>query len=144
MSVFLANGKYNFTAASKNPIYAPTKIASNFTVSGSSVNVTVDYYLVTYDVTFTETGFPAGTMWSVNLSNGTNYTSTSTTLSFKAPNGTYDYTLYSSDYIAVSGNFTVNGAAVNKSVAFYHSYVVTFTETGLPSGTAWTVTVNGT
>lgn len=145
MSVFLGNGKYNYTAASQNPIYAPVNMTSNFTVNNKPVNVSVEYYLVTYSVTITETGLPAGTMWSVNLTNGTNYTSTSSSLTFKAPNGTYDYTLYTSaaNYIGASGNFTVNGAPVSKAVTFDYSYVVTFTETGLPAGTSWSVTVNG-
>lgn len=146
MSVFLPNGKYNYTAASQNSSYAPVKMASSFTVSSRPLNISVAYYLVTYDVTITETGLPSGTMWSVNLTNGTNYSSTSTTISFKAPNGTYYYRLYTSasNYIAVSGNFTVNGAPVSKAVVFDYSYVVTFTETGLASGTSWSVTVNGT
>ena len=146
MSVFLPNGKYNYTAASQNLIYAPVNVTSNFTVASKPLNISVEYYLVTYNVTITETGLPSGTMWSLNLSNGTNYTSTSTSLTFKAPNGTYDYSLYTSasNYIAVSGNFTVSGAPLTKTVTFDYSYVVTFTETGLPSGTSWSVTVNGT
>ncbi|MGC8663821.1 MAG: hypothetical protein ACP5TX_05410, partial [Thermoplasmata archaeon] len=46
-----------------------------------------------------------------------------------------------------SGTITVNGAIVNQAITFTanstKTYTITFTETGLPSGSAWSVTLNG-
>ena len=64
------------------------------------------------------------------------------------PNGSYSYTIqtlnkvYSPSY---TNSFTVNGNHVPETIAFSKvTYVVKFTESGLPSGTSWSVTFNGT
>ena len=103
-------------------------------------------YPPTYMVTFTEKALPAGTTWYVNLSNGQTNSSTSSTMTFELVNGTYGYTLSSSDtdYLGTTGQVSVNGVAVSQSAVFVYSYPVTFSETGLPAGTSWSVTVNGT
>ena len=102
-----------------------------------------------YSVTFTESGLPSGTSWSVTL-NGNTESSTTNTISFSEPNGTYSYVVASvTGYTASpsSGTITVNGANVNIAVTFtpvpVKTYTVTFTENGLPSGTFWSVTLNG-
>lgn len=92
-------------------------------------------------VTFSETGLPTGTSWSVTLA-GTTQSSTSTSISFSEPTGTYSYSVgvvagYGST--PSSGSITVNGAAVGVGVQFVSIYTVTFTESGLPAGTSWTV-----
>ncbi len=99
-----------------------------------------------YPVTFTESGLPGGTTWSVAV-NGTPQRSTTSTIEFREPNGTYTYSIgaiagYSATY---HGQVTVNGAPTSEAIAFTRvAYAVTFTESGLPSGTNWSVTVNGT
>lgn len=45
-----------------------------------------------YNVTFTETGLPSGTQWNVTF-NGTEQSSTSASMVFVAPNGTYPYSV---------------------------------------------------
>ncbi|MCL5441404.1 MAG: PEGA domain-containing protein, partial [Candidatus Thermoplasmatota archaeon] len=85
----------------------------------------------------------------VNLSNGMDSGAiTGTSYSFSLANGTYSYTIATSDKTyepsPSSGPFTVNGAPVSKSVSFSEvTYTVTFTESGLPSGTSWKMTFNG-
>ena len=105
----------------------------------------------TYTVTFTETGLPSGTSWSVTL-NGTSESSTSGTITFSLPNGTYSYTVSSVSGYSVSpssGSITVSGKNFNQAITFtptttsVSKYTVTFTETGLPSGTTWYVNVTG-
>ncbi len=102
-----------------------------------------------FQVTFTENSLPPGTTWYVNLSNGQAYSSTTNTISFNEPNGTYSYTIATGnkDYSPTqySGSFTVNGAPVSESITFnLVTYKITFTESGLSSGTTWYVTLNGT
>ncbi len=103
-----------------------------------------------YNVTFTESGLPSGTSWSVTIS-GSTVSSITTSLTFSKPNGTYAYTVSPvAGYKATpnTGSVTVSGAAASQSIAFTvlppGSYTVTFTESGLPGGTSWSVTFNGT
>ena len=107
----------------------------------------VTFSQVTYSVTFTETGLASGTSWSVTLA-GTARSSTTTSIVFSEPNGTYSFSIGAVNGYTVSpasGHSTVNGASVSESVTFTQvTYTVTFTETGLPSGTSWSVTLNGT
>ena len=121
--------------------------ASNMSleIESTNVNTTVTH---SYSVAFTETGLPAGTAWYMNLSNGMKSGAiTGTSYAFHLTNGTYSYTVAAADKIYApspsSGSFTVNGASVSESVTFSEVYTVTFTESGLPSGTSWSVTING-
>jgi YVTN family beta-propeller protein len=95
-------------------------------------------------VTFTETGLPSGTSWSVTLANASN-TSTTPLMTFSAPNGTYTYAVGRvPGYTASpsSESITVDGTPVHAVIAFSVTiYAVTFTESGLPPGTSWSVTL---
>lgn len=76
--------------------------------------------LATYPVTFTESGLPAKTSWSVDW-NGTILTSTNATLVVNATNGTYTWQVPSvGGALAApsSGNVTVAGSAMRFAVAF--------------------------
>ena len=102
-----------------------------------------------YSVAFTESGLPAGAAWSVTLA-GTTNSSTTSTITFSEPNGTYSFTVGGvAGYTAspLSGTVTVNGVAVTQAITFSPSavatYAVTFTESGLPTGTRWSVTLAG-
>ena len=124
--------------SSNGYVYVANDISDNVSVLGS----------VKYTVTVTETGLPTGTTWYVNITNGASYSSKTTTISFRAINGTYDYTVASmnKDYAPVtsSSTFTVNGKPVSVSVTFKAvTYTVTVTETGLPTGTTWYVNITG-
>jgi YVTN family beta-propeller protein len=123
------------------------------TVAGSvqTVNLTFTHVASTYPITFAETGLPTSSHWSVNLS-GTSNSSVTTTLAFNEKNGTYPYSVTAPAGFKVSpasGSLTVSGSAVHQNLTFSKSptphtnYSVTFTETGLPSGTNWSLTLNG-
>ena len=94
-----------------------------------------------YAVTFTESGLSSGTNWSVTLAGLTKY-STSTTITFNEPNGTYTYTVsntsnyYTSSYSAI---ITVSGAAQSENIAYRHYSYITGTVT--PSSAV--ITING-
>ncbi len=105
-------------------------------------------------VDFNETGLMTGTSWSVYVNSEADQgnetqSSTGTTVSFFLAAGTYNYSMLEvSGYRAVvnaTGDFTLvaNGTTVNVTWVAV-SYPVWFNETGLPSGTDWSVTLNGT
>lgn len=114
-------------------------------VSGEYLSTTMGkgYYLVN----FNESGLPFGKAWSVTI-NGTTKHSSTNEITFSLKNGTYIYKIgeisgyHASSY---SNSFVVNG---NDSTIdlFWHleTYNVTFRETGLPNGTAWSIFLNGT
>ncbi|MGD0588841.1 MAG: hypothetical protein ABSA63_08640 [Thermoplasmata archaeon] len=147
VSANLTNGTYSFTVASATKTWAPA-YTSPFVVNGGPVSVPVTFTEVTYAVTFTESGLPSGTTWYVNLTDGQSNSSTGSTIGFLEPNGTYAYTVASANKTwapAYTSPFVVNGGPVSEPVTFTEvTYSVTFTETGLPPGTSWTVTLNGT
>jgi hypothetical protein len=119
-----------------------------------------------YPVTFTETGLPSQTDWSVTVQshfdlNGTTYSltdpasSVSNALGFEEANGTYRFTigtvpgyranLSNSSYLTNS-SFSVSNRSVVIPITFTAPtlpaprYEVTFEETGLPMGTRWWLT----
>jgi YVTN family beta-propeller protein len=114
--------------------------------NSSSVSVIGTALAPPYPVAFTETGLPSGTSWSVTL-NGVVGDSTTNTVAFSETNGSYSYSVGSIPGYSVipsSGEFAVDGFPVNVDVTFSQpEYLVTFLETGLPNGTAWSVTFNG-
>jgi hypothetical protein len=137
------NGTY---AWSVNPIAGYTSAWSgSATVSGADVGVPVDFTVVTYALTFQESGLPSATNWSVTLGASTLVSNTSS-IAFTEPNGTFSYKVgpeagYTTSW---SGHAVVNGAAATITVAFSLTlYALTFGETGLPSATNWSVTVGG-
>ncbi len=140
------NGTYAYVVRSVFG-YAASPSTGSVTVNGAPVQVAISFSVTTYAVTFTETGLPSGTWWSVTLDGASNGSATAT-IGFSAPNGTYTYAIGSVfGYAAspVSGSVTVNGTPVNIAISFsVTTYAVIFTETGLPRGTSWSVTLGGT
>jgi hypothetical protein len=149
----MINSTFSF-AAGGAPGYVPSPTGGTITVSGGPANQTIVFTHVrlpgTFTTTFTETGLPGGTDWSVTLS-GTLRSSNSNAINFTELNGTYDFTVSGvAGYAPTpsSGVVDVNGANLTKSISYAASsmakYSVTFNENGLPTGTAWTVTLAGT
>ncbi len=99
-----------------------------------------------YSVTFKESGLASGTSWYV-IFNGMKMTSTSGSITFSNLSaGSYYYFIgVPSGYSLSTNSGTVN---VNSSMTMTESfsmnmYTIEFHETGLVSGTNWTVMVNG-
>jgi hypothetical protein len=115
-------------------------------LNGSAVVVAIAFTAVTYATTFQESGLAAGTAWSVDV-NGTIYSGTGNSIAVQLDNGTHNFTVTpTGGYLAAptAGSVTVDGAATRIAIAFTAiEYVVTFTESGLPSGTSWTVEFDG-
>ena len=120
----------------------------NFTINGGPFSQLITFSRVTYSVSFTESGLPVGDEWYVNITSGPSLSGSgaTTTLSTNLANGTYTYTVATNDKTyapSYTPHFTVAGAPVTESITFApFTYAVSFHETGLPSGTSWSVTVN--
>ena len=142
MIAYLQNGTYKY-AGNFNGVSTPLH---EFNVTGSPLSFTV-IFPVTYKVTFTEKNVPAGVYWSVNAFNNNysvNYYNTSTGSSMIAylPYGTYNYTGNFNGVATPLHEFNVTGVSIAINVVFPEKYSVVFTETGLPTGTVWEVSVN--
>jgi hypothetical protein len=149
LSFTMPNGTYSYTVGTVSGWEQTTiPTTSTLEVNGASVTEpTLEYTQVTYAVDFTETGLPGGTSWSVTF-DGNPQSSTSSPITFSAPNGTYSWSLgIVPGYTAAhsSGSLTVAGSPVTVASVFsIVKYSVTFTETGLPASTSWSVTISPT
>ena len=141
------NGTYNYTTESTNPTYQASW--GTFIVHGHSVSKSIYFSPVTYNITFLETGLPDGHRWFINITGIQNLSSDTPVISVRLSNGTYHFTVSSSNkaYSPVNnyGILTVNGSSINRSIEFISiTYSVAFAKSGLPSGIGWTVSLNGT
>jgi len=110
------------------------------------VEVTVTFRPVTYLVTFLQGG-PYSGGWAVQLG-GVLKNVTAGSILFTEPNGTFAYTVgHVPGYIVnpSRGTVTVAGAGATTTITFAAgasaTYWLNFTESGLPTGTPWSVTV---
>jgi photosystem II stability/assembly factor-like uncharacterized protein len=154
ISFLRPNGTYGYSISSSDPNYTPYSHTKNVTVNGSPVIVNVTFVPTPpagfYLITFEETGLSLGSVWYVTL-NGTTENSTSNNIIFMEPNGTYSFHILpppGTTASPISGTVTVTGSNVTETVHFASAlpktYEVTFSETGLPLGSSWSVTLNGT
>lgn len=99
-----------------------------------------------YTVTFRQTGLPSGLAWEVTLAGHTRSTR-EPTLSFEEVNGIWPFSVDGPGGYAAApahGTVTLNGGPTSETVAFdLVRYSVSFHESGLPSGTPWSVDVAG-
>ncbi|MGA8512963.1 MAG: thermopsin family protease [Thermoplasmata archaeon] len=146
----LPNGSYPFTVATNDMRYSASGFTPNpFVLKGASVSLSGTFSLIGYLVTFTESGLPTGDLWYVNISGGPSLSGTGagTTLSTSLADGSYAYTVATNDKRYAPSAFApnpivVSGHPVTASGSFsLQTSSVTFTETGLSSGTSWSVTL---
>jgi parallel beta-helix repeat protein len=141
------NGTYAFTVGSSVG-YIPAPSSGQKVVNGSPLNVAIDFTAVTpaqtvYAIAVTETGLSAGATWSASVAN-TTASGSGTTLWFYMPNGTYSFSAKSTGY-EVQGPVNVAVVGIDQVVVVVFTqptpatYTLSFTETGLPSGTTWYV-----
>lgn len=148
------NGTYHFSVTVTGP-YIPAPQSGNISIAGKASETVITFSLrpkASYLLTFTESGLPAGSLWSVTLS--TEYsTSTATTIGFNITNGTYTYSIGSpKNYIArqVSGIIVISGADRMVGVSFRSTlppavplYSVVFYQVGLNGNTNWSIDLMG-
>jgi Fibronectin type III domain len=143
-----ANGSYAYAVASNTSLYAPTQYSGVVTVSGSGVSEPVTFVPVSYPVSFSESGLPAGAIWYVNITGGASLRASGATgdATTALMNGTYEFAFATNDKTYTpsytGSSVTVAGAPTTESVAFAEfTRAVTFTEKGLPSPIHWNVTI---
>jgi len=140
------NGTYSYYVSTGNKLYRPVSYKDSFVIDGKSVQEIEIFYLVTYPVTFSETGLSNGTIWSVTINNNTRI-STNATIVFNLNNGSFQYSIqpipgFSTSYY--SGNFSVNGRPVLNPVNWTMVvYYLNISQSGLPAGKHWSVTITG-
>lgn len=162
LAFYLLNGTYEFEVPNVTltvNVYVVTPAVGNATLSGSGASVNVSFTLEpTYELTFTETGLPAGTWWTVGIVNVQSFegyyfkNSTTPSIGFLAPTGQFEYvvdwlenrtssTLFSPQ--SGPGLVTVQGGTASVTVPYRSipGYSVTFSAEGLPHEVWWEVTV---
>lgn len=128
--------------------YYPTDPTHTVSVSTDMrINVTFVPRSGTYQVTFAEVGLPAGAPWTATLGGVANRSS-GAQITFREPNGTYPFSISGPlrfDAQPAAGSLGVNGSAILRNITFVEAptFGVLFSETGLPSGLAWYVDLNG-
>ncbi len=116
--------------------------------AGETINASATLWVdPTYRLTFTESGLPTGTPWSVNLTIGLSLSGNTTSLSVELLNNTIGYTVFvgAANWIPAvpSGQLTVAGGPVTVTTTFLELQPVTVEETGLPAGTSWRLSIDG-
>jgi hypothetical protein len=105
-----------------------------------------------FNVTVSEVGLPAGTLWQVGTTASamgfvSSNSSVSSNLTQWWSNGTYTFTASAdlANFTSTSANstFAVAGKSLMVPVHFFHAYSVRFSESGITNFTAWTVSIRG-
>ena len=141
ISVALPNGSYSYTVATMNKDYY-NHTAGTLTVNGIVQYINVTFNPYPYSVLFKESGLPSLTKWAVFFDNSTVNSSTGNQIGFMSINGTHSFWVqivlgYASNI--AYGSITINGVGVTRDVTFSKArdYNISFTETGLESGSLW-------
>jgi hypothetical protein len=98
------------------------------TVGAPTYNLVVTFTQVTYAVTVSSTGLPAGTSWTATV-NGVTQSTTGSSLVWYLPNGTYSYSVSApSGYRLIGGGseITVNGGPGAIDATFSSTSVATY------------------
>ncbi len=90
ISFQVPNGTYNYVLATPKKSYSAT--SGSFAVSGNPDTIAVGFSLVTFSITFVESGLTSGVNWSVTL-NGRDQSSSGTAITFSEPNATYSFSV---------------------------------------------------
>jgi hypothetical protein len=145
----LPAGTYSFSVYSgldsASPSSGSIAVTGN-TVQYISINAPAPPPVQYYAVVFSESGLPSGATWSVTF-NGAASSTSSTSLSWSEPNGTYSYSASATGYSASpsSGSITVRGASYSQVISFIplqqKKYQVTISESGLAVGTQWAASI---
>jgi hypothetical protein len=149
ISMLLTNGSYPYTVSSVPGYYAPTPSSGQLKIAGSAATVAVSYGRPSYSLVFTESGLPKGTSWQVTVG-GVTVSGDGTSLAIAEPNGSYSYTIGGiAGWEITSGTYrgsvSISGAGATVATTWGQTtYVVTFEESGLKSGSTWSVKMDGT
>lgn len=138
----LPNGAYDYVALPEGQYY---ETQGTFTVQNNFQTVYNQFISnYTYNVTFEAAGLPSGSSWYISLGGVGAYTTSQYVTYLDVPNGTYNFTAEvpgmnispSIGLVTVSGSSEFISMTVTPRV-----YNMTFKESGLPSGTNWSITI---
>lgn len=144
----LVSGNYSISASGPSG-YSVSLQTSHISVTNDSLTLSVifqnesNFLLRSYTVSFNSLGKPANSFWSVQF-NGSVIDSTNSVINFTAKNGTYDYYINSTVFFETSGYIKVSGKNITENIQFTPVYAIYVNETGLTSGSTWTLFFNGT
>ncbi len=145
-STALGTGGYTVgsgpVAVEVNPVTGTVYVANY-----DSGSLTLLTPTTSYSVTFSETGLPHGKVWTVAFGGALAHTSGSSMV-FHDTDGSYTYLVsgpagYTVSGLAPEGTIVIVGSSVAKAVTFVPgtTFSLTFTKSGLPTGTSWCVTI---
>ena len=125
----------------------PTPSGGTVAVGPLGNAVSIVFALPTFPVVVDSSGLPAGSPWQVELNGSVEATNT-TEVQFLEPNGSYALQVFAAPGYRVA-SYTVpvdvSGGAVLVNLRWNETRFPTeFLESGLASGTSWSVTINGT
>jgi thermopsin len=134
-------------------LYPPSFYSATWIYPGGDFAPILPFALV--PVVLHATGLAQGTEWGAEVTNSTgsqiydNFLTTQSAFLLYLPNGHYKFYPDPVTYYVVPshGSFTVAGHLILVGVPYHPATgyaILTFRETGLPSGTFWSATVNGT
>lgn len=144
------NGTYDFVVGSVTG-YEVSPGRGEVNVSGEVVEVPIEFFTGAgvYPLTFEESGLPASVFWTVEAG-GTSVSSSTDLVSFTEENGSYAFGVGAVPGFTAApatGTVEIRGAAQSVAIVFSPSptsILVSFGESGLPSGTSWSVTLGAT
>ncbi len=145
VDLYLINGTFHYSVEEAGAYIYPS--TSTFNVSGSQLSE-VYHFPSLFLTSFSITGLKASTTWSL-IVDESNYSviyfnsSASSFMQAYLPNGSYNYSVTTTSHLSTSSSFSVSGTGLTVPVTITSTYSITFTETGLPSGTLWYLSVNG-
>lgn len=145
------NGVYYWNLRIFNSTYSGNPYEGNITVNDSNVTQMIEFNRTQpqlYPVVFTEQGLPSGMSWSVFLA-GVSASSTSATIIFNETDGQYSYKIgnvtgynsYPNGIVDVPNEVKVSVIFLPASSTLYN---ITFKESGLPTGSIFSVNLGGT
>jgi hypothetical protein len=149
------NGTYFYSAGSISPFYNNSVYYGYLEVLGANAAATIVFTARSaYSLTFNETGLPTGDAWVVDISTPVYdlNSSNSASIAFVLPNGSYSFTVGGApgyNVTPTNGTLVVAGANANATINFtgpvapVEMFAVTFSQTSLPIGTSWSVTLLG-
>ncbi|MCI4364907.1 MAG: hypothetical protein L3K10_02440 [Thermoplasmata archaeon] len=150
--IYLGNGSWSWTAPAAGA-YVASPGNGTVVVAGSPASVVLAYTRL-YGLTFTESGLAVGTGWSVAIG-GTLLSGRTTNLTTAEGDGSYRYSVTNVSGYSLAqptGTLVIAGAPRSIQVTFapnstgpsqHATFVVTFEESGLPTGASWGFTING-
>lgn len=142
---FMVNGTYGYRIITDSS-YSASPSSGTFTIDGKGQSINITFSKVAYPVTFTRTGIPEGTTWTLAIGNNIE-TVQNSSITLYLQNGTYDYSasvkasgLLASD----SGKVLLMGGPLQQYIVLQNQlHRVNFVMNSGSIAGQWNLTLNG-